>query len=626
MRITDLFTKDSIQLNGKASSKQQTLDAMIDLMFMTGKINNKEEYKKGVYAREEEGTTGIGEGIAIPHAKSKAVTAPGLAAMVIKDGVEFDSLDGEPVHLVFLIAAPDSKENVHLDVLSKLSVLLMDETFTANLKNAKSVDEFLSIINKAETARDQKEEVQMESKKCRILAVTACPTGIAHTYMAAESLEKKAIELGASIKVETNGSGGAKNVLTAKEIEEADGIIIAADTNVDMARFDGKKVIVTKVSAGIHKSEELVRRIMDGDASVYHHNGTVSSQKERSDEKETVGHIIYKHLMSGVSSMLPFVVGGGILIALAFLLDNVNIDPKSFGSNTPVAAFFMTTGKAAFGFMLPVLAGFIAKSIADRPGLAVGFVGGALASAGGAGFLGALVAGFAGGYLVVGLKKLFSFLPKSLEGIKPVLLYPFFGILLMGLGMTFLVNPPVAGLNALLTNGLNSMNGTSKLLFGLVLGGMMSIDFGGPINKAAYIFGVGSIASGNYNIMAAVMIGGMVPPLAIALSTFMFPKKFTKTERESGPSNVVMGFSFITEGAIPFAAADPIRVIIACAIGSAIAGSISMISNCTLMAPHGGIFVFKLVGNWPMYLVALLVGSLIGAVILGLLKKNVVEE
>lgn len=627
MRITDLLMASSIELEGKVNTKSEAIEKMIELMDKTGRIKNIEVYKKAVYARETEGTTGIGEGIAIPHAKSNAVAEPGLAAMVIKDGVEFDSLDGELVHLIFLIAAPDSKENIHLDVLSKLSVLLMDENFTENLKNAKSIDDFLDIINKAETEKYEKETIKnVETIRCRILAVTACPTGIAHTYMAAEALEKKAKSLGVSIKVETNGSGGAKNVLTAKEIEEADGIIVAADTKVEMSRFDGKKVILTQVSKGIHKSEELIKRIMDGDASVYHHSGGIQTSSTSMRDKESFGHTIYKHLMSGVSNMLPFVVGGGILIALAFMFDDVTIDPANFGSNTPFAAFFKTIGGGAFGFMLPILAGFIAMSIADRPGLAVGFVGGALAITGGSGFLGALVAGFAAGYIVVGLKKLFEFLPKSLEGIKPVLLYPVFGILLIGIGMTFIINPPVGVLNTMLNNGLTGMNDSSKVLLGLLLGGMMSIDFGGPINKAAYVFGTASLASGNFDIMAAVMVGGMVPPLSIAVATFLFPKKFTKTERESGVTNVVMGFSFITEGAIPFAAADPLRVIPACAIGSAIAGSLSMFFNCTLMAPHGGIFVFRLVGNWPMYFVALAVGTAVSAVLLGVLKKTVIEE
>lgn len=625
MRITDLLMEASIELNGKAASKSEAIEKMVDLMVRSGKISNKEEYKRGVFAREAEGTTGIGEGIAIPHAKSKAVTKPALAAMVLKDGVEYEALDDQPVHLIFLIAAPDSKDNVHLDVLSRLSVLLMDETFIENLMKAKTVKDFLEVINKAEMEKYESEEKDMGDKQCKILAVTACPTGIAHTYMAAEALEKKAKALGASIKVETNGSGGVKNVLTAAEIEEADGIIVAADTKVDMARFEGKKVIVTQVAKGIKNAEELISKIMSGDAPVYHHKGSEGSSTSGSSDKVSVGRTIYKHLMNGVSNMLPFVVGGGILIALAFLLDDYAIDPSNFGTNTPLAAFFKGIGGTAFEFMLPILAGFIAMSIADRPGLAVGFIGGAIASTGGSGFLGALVAGFAAGYLVIGLKKVFSILPESLEGIKPVLLYPLFGILLIGLAMTYIINPPVGALNTAMYDGLKGMSGTSKLVLGLILGGMMSIDFGGPINKAAYVFGTASLASGNFEIMASVMIGGMVPPLAIAVSTFLFPKKFTKSEREAGIVNIVMGFSFITEGAIPFAASDPLRVIPACCIGSAIAGSLSMLFGSTLRAPHGGIFVLPVVGNWPMYLLALLVGTAVGAILLGVLKKNVVE-
>ena len=630
MRITDLLMEASIELNGTAASKGEVIDKMVDLMVKSGKISNMEEYKKGVFAREEEGTTGIGEGIAIPHAKSKAVNKPGLAAMVIKDGVDYDSLDGEPVHLIFLIAAPDTKDNVHLDVLSRLSVLLMDEDFTANLKKAKTVTEFLEVINKAETNKYESEATKMENtKQCRILAVTACPTGIAHTYMAAEALEKKAIALGASIKVETNGSGGAKNVLTAKEIAEADGIIIAADTKVDMARFEGKKVIITQVAKGIHKADELITRIMNGDAPVYHHSGSVQTSSSKDDDGSSIAHTIYKHLMNGVSNMLPFVVGGGILIALAFLFDVYNpAEPSSFGSGTPLAAFFMKIGggDGAFGFMLPVLAGFIAMSIADRPGLAVGFVGGVLAKTGGAGFLGAMLAGFAAGYLVLGLKKVFSALPKSLEGIKPVLLYPFFGFLIIGLGMTYLINPPVGALNTFLSDSLTGMSGASKIILGLILGGMMSVDMGGPVNKSAYLFGTASITTGNFDIMAAVMVGGMVPPLALAVATFLFKNKFTESERQTGITNVVMGLSFITEGAIPFAAADPLRVIPSCIAGSAVAGALSMAFKCTLRAPHGGIFVFPVVGNALMYLAALAVGTAVAAVLLGILKKTVVEE
>lgn len=626
MRITDLLMEASIELDGKAASKNEAIEKMVDLMVRSGKISNKEEYQRSVFAREAEGTTGIGEGIAIPHAKSKAVAKPALAAMVLKDGVEYEALDDQPVHLIFLIAAPESKDNIHLDVLSRLSVLLMDEVFIANLVKAKNVKEFLEVINIAEMEKFESGEKDMgNNKQIKILAVTACPTGIAHTYMAAEALEKKAKALGTWIKVETNGSGGVKNMLTAAEIAEADAIIVAADTKVDMARFEGKKVIITQVAKGIKNAEELINKVISGDVPVYHHKGSEDTSASGSGEKDSFGHTIYKHLMNGVSNMLPFVVGGGILIALAFLLDDYTINPSSFGSNTPLAAFFNTIGGTAFGFMLPILAGFIAMSIADRPGLAVGFVGGAIASAGGAGFLGALIAGFAAGYLVLGLKKVFSVLPESLEGIKPVLLYPLFGILIIGIAMTYIINPPVGALNTAMSNALNGMSGTSKLILGLILGGMMSIDFGGPINKAAYVFGTASLASGNFEIMASVMMGGMVPPLAIAASTYLFPKKYTKAERETGIANIVMGFSFITEGAIPFAAADPLRVIPACCIGSAIAGGLSMLFGCTLRAPHGGIFVLPVIGNWPMYLLALLVGTAVGAILLGVLKKNVVE-
>ena len=640
MKIRDLLAAESIQLSGTAAGKQEALDKMVDLMAKSGKINDVETYRKGVYAREEESTTGIGEGIAIPHCKSDAVDRPGLAAMVLPDGVDFDSLDGEKVDLIFLIAAPNTKENVHLDVLSKLSVLLMDEEFTKNLRSAKTVEEFLSIIDAAEAEKDAEEEKKEETKAAEaaeapaegtkfILAVTGCPTGIAHTYMAAEALEKKAKELGYRIKVETRGSGGAKNVLTKAEIAEADCIIVAADTQVPMDRFAGKPVIQCKVADGISKAEELLTRAAEGHVSIYQAGGV---KEEAEDEgKDSAAHQIYKHLMNGVSHMLPFVVGGGILIAIAFLIDGFGVDLNSlpleersnFGTITPMAAMFKSIGGVAFGFMLPILAGFIAMSIADRPGIAVGFVGGAIAANGTSGFLGALVAGFLAGYIVLLLKKICNKLPDSLEGTKPVLIYPLLGIFIIGMLMTYVVEPPIGALNTMINNGLEGMNGASAVLLGALLGGMMSVDMGGPVNKAAYVFGTASIAAGNYNIMAAVMVGGMVPPIAIALATIFFKKKFTEDQRKAGPTNFIMGLSFITEGAIPFAASDPLHVLPACAIGSAVAGALSMAFNCTLMAPHGGIFVFLTVGNPLLYLVSLVVGSVIGCVLLGVLKKDV---
>ena len=642
MKIRDLLAVESIDLNGKVTGKNEALDAMVALMAKSGKINDVEKYRKGVYAREEEGTTGIGEGIAIPHCKSDAVSRPGLAAMVIKDGVDFDALDGEKVSLIFLIAAPNTEDNVHLDVLSKLSVLLMDENFTSGLRNAKTVEEFLSVIDRAEAEKDAEEEKKnsadtknaAEEKNTEngklILAVTGCPNGIAHTYMAAENIEKKAKELGCRVKVETRGSGGAKNVLTKAEIAEAACIIVAADTQVPMDRFAGRPVIQCKVSDGISKAEELLDRALNGNVPLYQAKG--SGQAEDSEEEsDSVGHQIYKHLMNGVSHMLPFVIGGGILIAIAFLIDGFAVDLNSlpfdersnFGTITPMAAMFKSIGGVAFGFMLPILAGFIAMSIADRPGLAVGFVGGAIAANGTSGFLGALVAGFVAGYLVRLLKKLFEKLPEGLEGIKPMLLYPVIGIFLIGVIMTYVVEPPIGALNVMINNGLNSMNGAKAILLGALLGGMMSVDMGGPVNKAAYVFGTASIAAGNYNIMAAVMVGGMVPPLAIALATMFFKNKFTEEERKAGPTNIVMGLSFISEGAIPFAASDPLRVLPSCIIGSAVAGALSMAFNCTLMAPHGGIFVFLTVGHPLLYLISLAVGSVVGCVILGLLKKDV---
>ena len=642
MKIRDLLAVESIDLNGKVTGKNETLDAMVALMAKSGKINDVEKYRKGVYAREEEGTTGIGEGIAIPHCKSDAVSKPGLAAMVIKDGVDFDALDGEKVSLIFLIAAPNTEDNVHLDVLSKLSVLLMDENFTSGLRNAKTVEEFLSVIDRAEAEKDAEEEKKnsadtknaAEEKNTEngklILAVTGCPNGIAHTYMAAENIEKKAKELGCRVKVETRGSGGAKNVLTKAEIAEAACIIVAADTQVPMDRFAGRPVIQCKVSDGISKAEELLDRALNGNVPLYQAKGS-SQAADSEEESDSVGHQIYKHLMNGVSHMLPFVIGGGILIAIAFLIDGFAVDLNSlpfdersnFGTITPMAAMFKSIGGVAFGFMLPILAGFIAMSIADRPGLAVGFVGGAIAANGTSGFLGALVAGFVAGYLVRLLKKLFEKLPEGLEGIKPMLLYPVIGIFLIGVIMTYVVEPPIGALNVMINNGLNSMNGAKAILLGALLGGMMSVDMGGPVNKAAYVFGTASIAAGNYNIMAAVMVGGMVPPLAIALATMFFKNKFTEEERKAGPTNIVMGLSFISEGAIPFAASDPLRVLPSCIIGSAVAGALSMAFNCTLMAPHGGIFVFLTVGHPLLYLVSPAVGSVVGCVILGLLKKDV---
>lgn len=642
MKIRDLLAVESIDLNGKVTGKNETLDAMVALMAKSGKINDVEKYRKGVYAREEEGTTGIGEGIAIPHCKSDAVSKPGLAAMVIKDGVDFDALDGEKVSLIFLIAAPNTEDNVHLDVLSKLSVLLMDENFTSGLRNAKTVEDFLSVIDRAEAEKDAEEEKKnsadtknaAEEKNTEngklILAVTGCPNGIAHTYMAAENIEKKAKELGCRVKVETRGSGGAKNVLTKAEIAEAACIIVAADTQVPMDRFAGRPVIQCKVSDGISKAEELLDRALNGNVPLYQAKGS-SQAADSEEESDSVGHQIYKHLMNGVSHMLPFVIGGGILIAIAFLIDGFAVDLNSlpfdersnFGTITPMAAMFKSIGGVAFGFMLPILAGFIAMSIADRPGLAVGFVGGAIAANGTSGFLGALVAGFVAGYLVRLLKKLFEKLPEGLEGIKPMLLYPVIGIFLIGVIMTYVVEPPIGALNVMINNGLNSMNGAKAILLGALLGGMMSVDMGGPVNKAAYVFGTASIAAGNYNIMAAVMVGGMVPPLAIALATMFFKNKFTEEERKAGPTNIVMGLSFISEGAIPFAASDPLRVLPSCIIGSAVAGALSMAFNCTLMAPHGGIFVFLTVGHPLLYLISLAVGSVVGCVILGLLKKDV---
>lgn len=636
MRITDLLDKRSISLDAAPVDKKATLDMAVELMAKSGKLMDVEQYRAQVYAREEESTTGIGEGIAIPHGKCDAVKTPGLAAMVIKNGVDYDSLDGEPVTLLFLIAAPNTKDNVHLDVLSKLSVMLMDENFTTSLRNAKSVEEFLQIIDAAdESAKSIDDRLSdtgittEEKKSFKLLAVTSCPTGIAHTYMAAETLEKAAKAADCQIKIETRGSAGAKNVLTAEEIAAADCIIVAADAKVPMDRFDGKKVIICQVSDGISKADRLVQQAISGEVEIFH--GESGAVKTAVAGKESVAHKIYTQLMNGVSHMLPFVVGGGILIAIAFLIDGLNVDinalpadqRSNFGTITPIAAMFKNIGGVAFGLMLPVLAGFIGMAIGDRPALALGFVGGMLAANGKSGFLGALVAGFLAGYLIVGLRKICDKLPDAVEKLAPVLIYPVVGILIMGLAMNFVVEPIMGGINTGLNNFLSGMGDSSRVVLGLILGGMMAIDMGGPFNKAAYVFGTAAIAAGNYDIMAAVMIGGMTPPCAIALATLLFKNKFTKEERDAGPTNFIMGLAFITEGAIPFAASDPLHVLPSCIIGSALAGALSMAFHCTLMAPHGGIFVFPVVGNALMYLVALAAGTVVSALLLGVLKKKV---
>ena len=636
MRITDLLDKRSISLDAVPADKKATLDMAVELMAKSGKLMDVEQYRAQVYAREEESTTGIGEGIAIPHGKCDAVKTPGLAAMVIKNGVDYDSLDGEPVTLLFLIAAPNTKDNVHLDVLSKLSVMLMDENFTTSLRNAKSVEEFLQIIDAAdESAKSIDDRLSdtgittEEKKSFKLLAVTSCPTGIAHTYMAAEALEKAAKAADCQIKIETRGSAGAKNVLTAEEIAAADCIIVAADAKVPMDRFDGKKVIICQVSDGISKADRLVQQAISGEVEIFH--GESGAVKTAVAGKESVAHKIYTQLMNGVSHMLPFVVGGGILIAIAFLIDGLNVDinalpadqRSNFGTITPIAAMFKNIGGVAFGLMLPVLAGFIGMAIGDRPALALGFVGGMLAANGKSGFLGALVVGFLAGYLIVGLRKICDKLPDAVEKLAPVLIYPVVGILIMGLAMNFVVEPIMGGINTGLNNFLSGMGDSSRVVLGLILGGMMAIDMGGPFNKAAYVFGTAAIAAGNYDIMAAVMIGGMTPPCAIALATLLFKNKFTKEERDAGPTNFIMGLAFITEGAIPFAASDPLHVLPSCIIGSALAGALSMAFQCTLMAPHGGIFVFPVVGNALMYLVALAAGTVVSALLLGVLKKKV---
>ncbi len=632
MKITDLLSEKSIELNVKAKDKNDIIDKMTELMLKTGRITDLNEYKELVLKREEEGSTGVGEGIAIPHGKGNCVTEPGLVAMVVPEGVEYDALDGKPVNLLFMIAAPNTNSNIHLDVLSRLSTMLMDSEFKNKLISAKSKKEFLEIINETENEKFKEETKQRNSYE--ILGITACPTGIAHTYMAAEALENAGKEIGHSVKIETQGQSGVKNKLTKEEIKNAKAIIIAADIDIDLSRFKGKKILKAKVSDGIHKPKELIEKALKGkDIPVYEGNGKDDSEYENS---ENVGNKIYRYLMNGVTHMLPFVVGGGILIAIAFLLDDYSINPANFGMNTPVAAFFKTIGGIAFDFMLCILSGYIAMSIADRPGLAVGFVGGAVAKAGttfasltnpdvalvSSGFLGALIAGFIGGYVVLLLRKVFSFLPKSLEGVKPILIYPVGGILLIGLIM-LAINPAVGAINTALNNFLSSMQGANKIILGAILGGMMSVDLGGPVNKASYTFGTGMLAEGHYDIMAAVMAGGMVAPLAIALLATFFPKKLPKKDRQSALLNYVMGFSFISEGAIPFASADPIRVILSCVVGSAVAGAMSMFFNCTLMAPHGGIFVLPVVGNAALYLLSIVVGSLVAMLILAALKKNV---
>lgn len=679
MKIIDLLDDRSILLDGRVADKKAALDQMVELMDASGKLRDKETYRQGVYAREQEGSTGIGEGIAIPHCKSDAVIKPGLAAMVVKDGVEFESLDGQPAHLFFLIAAPNTEDNVHLDVLSRLSVLLMDEDFTNKLRQATSVSEFKQIIEEAEKSSENEGDTAVERADSEhyIVAVTGCPTGIAHTYMAAEALERKAKELGYSIKVETRGAGGAKNVLTADEIERADGIIVAADTQVPMDRFQGKPTVVTKVADGINKPEELLREIVDGKAPLYE-GGRETASKEEIAEKEGIGHATYKHLMSGVSHMLPFVIGGGIMIAIAFLIDTLcgygGTGGGNFGTCTPLSALFKYIGDFSMGLMVPVLAGYIAYSIADRPGLAVGFTGGLLAANGNAvlakyvfaneslggfskfisnfafvgenggntvsGFLGGIAAGFVAGFIVLGLKKLCSKLPDSLEGIKPTLIYPLVGIFLIGILMTMVFNPLIGLINTGLSNMLTSISDAGMItVLGLILGAMMAIDMGGPINKAAYVFGSGMLATASqmmaqgaqasdpavqacYMAMASIMVGGMVPPVGIAAACKLFPRKFTKAEQGSAVSNIVMGCSFITEGAIPFAASDPLHVIPCTMAGAGVAGLLSALFGCTLMAPHGGMFVFATVGQPLLYIVAWLVGSAVTAVMLGFIKKD----
>ncbi len=635
MRISEFINPKGIKLQVALGSQEEAIDQLIALHDSVGNLNDVAGFKEAILAREEKGSTAIGNGIAVPHGKSAAVKKAGVVAITCPAGVDYKALDGKPSNLLFMIAAPEGGADTHLEVLAKLMTILMDQEFCKKLVEAKSVDEFLSLIDQKEAEKDgsASEVTATNSSTKKIVAVTACPTGIAHTFMAAEALELKAKELGISIRVEKDGSGGAKDPLTAKEIEEADAVIVACDKNIEMGQFDGKKVVIASTKDAIHTPEKLFEKA--NSASIYHHTGAAAKAKD--DGKESAGRKVYKHLMNGVSHMLPFVIGGGILIAIAFLLDDFEIDPSNFGSNTPVAAWFKAIGGTAFDFMLPILAGFIAMSIADRPGLAVGFVGGALAKTGAtfanpggdvsSAFLGALVAGFAAGYIVLCLRKLFDKLPKSLEGIKPVLLYPLCGISIIGVVMC-LINPVVGALNTWITAVLSGMGSGSAIALGILLGAMMATDMGGPLNKAAYVFGTAALAEQNeigWMIMAAVMVGGMVPPIAIALATLIFPKKFTESERKAGPVNFIMGFSFITEGAIPYAAADPLRVIPSLMVGSGVAGALSMAFKCTLRAPHGGIFVFPLVGNWAMYLVALAVGSIVSCILLGILKKKAQE-
>ena len=636
MRITDLLKSESIALGTQPKDKNDAIAILTSLMEKGGNLADRAQYEKDVLTREASGTTGLGDGIATPHAKSAGVKAPGLAAMTVPAGMDFEAMDGTPSRLFFEIAAPATGADVHLEVLSKLATMIMDPDFKEALIAAQSKEEFLSLIDAKEdgTFEAKKEAASAQADAApapaaltkKILAVTACPTGIAHTFMAAESLEQHAKKRGIPIKVETNGSGGAKNILTAAEIAEAACIIVAADKNVEMARFDGKPVIQTKVANGINKADALLDEALAGTAPIYRHAGGAAAATESTAEDESITRQIYKHLMNGVSHMLPFVIGGGILIALAFLLDTFDpANPGNFGSNLWYAKTFMDIGGISFGFMLPVLAGFISMSIADRPGLAVGFVGGALAASSGAGFLGALIAGFVAGYIVNALKKVFADLPHSLEGIKPVLLYPLLGVFLIGIIMIFVINPPVAGINNWMIETLKGMDTSSRIFIGLLMGGMMAVDMGGPVNKAAYVVGTGMLASGEYSIMAAVMAGGMVPPIAIALATTLFKSRFTEQQRKSGIVNYIMGLSFITEGAIPFAAADPLRVIPSCVIGSATAGALSMFFDCTLRAPHGGIFVVPTIGNPLLYLVAIFAGAVLSALCLGVVKKKISE-
>lgn len=624
MKIKELLQIQGIGLGQSPAAKNDMISKLVDLMEKTDCLVDKSQYMEDVLKREASGTTGIGEGVAIPHAKSKGVKKPQLVAMTVPEGTDYESLDGEPTKLFFMIAVPENSADEHLLVLSRLSTILMDTSFRDDLLDAKSGEEFLAIIEKKEIEKfpeEKKVSYNESSNEYDLLAVTGCPTGIAHTFMAAEGLTNKAKELGYNMKVETHGSTGIENRLTSEEIEKAKGIIVAADVNVDTFRFNGKKVVVTKVSDGINKPEKLISEVLDSNRPLYKSDKSNEIVSEK--QSENVGQKIYKHLMNGVSHMLPFVIGGGILIALAFLLDDYSIDPSNFGSNTPLAAFFKQIGGAAFGFMLPILSGFIAMSIADRPGLAVGFVGGYLANAGGSGFLGALAAGFIAGYLIVFLRKATSFLPKSLDGVKPMLIFPVLGILGIGVIMILGLNPPLQIVNDAVTNWLNNLGGSSKLLLGVIVAGMMSVDMGGPINKAAYVFGTASLAAGASPVMAAVMAGGMVPPLALSLSMLLFKNKYTAKDRQSILTNFIMGLSFITEGAIPFAAADPLRVIPASIIGSSITGLLSMAYDCSIRAPHGGIWVIGVVQNPLMYFVAILVGSVVAAIILGLLKKKV---